>query len=175
MKGTAMSVDLAKTINEFRKTHLLQKHGNITAKEAMKRACDNERQALQFSTGDLRRITHFSIRDEYLEIAELLDRSLKPLDVKLTTIQNSLIERAKVALKNMDWYKGISVDLLPETDKEIFEIGFHNVVDILVRDTINQDCPHITAGRNVTIIKQDGKYFVNFYQPDNKQRGTVSI
>lgn len=132
-----------------------------TAEEAFNKACKLDRQVINLEDDSMNRFTTISSRDTYLDVAALLDEDYKPRLIELTALQASVVERAKYEIKDAYWYKGIRLELLPETDREIREIGVTTIVDQLVKYTIAHDCDYILDS-DFAVVRENDNYLIHY-------------
>lgn len=129
---------------QMRLDYLKSKYGEKTFNELIALAADAERTMLGINNGDIREVDYSVKMTECLEYAGLV----APPDIVFTNVldaytvtQASVIRNAKQKLRRLSndsnyVYQGVVIDNLPETDEEIFEIGFWTVVNNLVSDTL---------------------------------------
>lgn len=152
--------------DELRRKALLTQYGHLSAVDAFHEACYHECQSLQYSVMELGHYTFQSSCNDLLELAEIKDEQFKPHEVQLSNIQNLCIQKAKNFLKDAYWYKGIRIELLPETDEEILELGIPKVIDRLVKCTVYYDCPHIDDHIKSTVDKNEDVYIITYHRDE---------
>ena len=108
----------------------------LTSDYLLKEACKYEANALKAFLSCIERFDNETKRDMYLKKLEEIDPEFQSIECHFTHLQNSVIKSAKyILLNDYDEYLGICLDTLPDSDKEIEEIGVREVINQLVQDS----------------------------------------
>ncbi len=151
---------VSRSVAKMKLDNLFRRYGEISAEEAIKRACDIDRQLIDMYDGSLEKYSALVSQDDYQEMAALQERYYVPLGKELSVVQRSVINTAKTFFKDCDWYQGIRLELLPETDEEILAFGLDAISRRLVEDTVMQDSPCLPDGAYYIKLNPDGKTFL---------------
>lgn len=102
--------------------------------EVLEKACQYEALSIKSHLNCMEEFRYISLCDNTLDKLDV-----KALDIELSHIQKAAIRQAKHRLVDMvSDYRGICIDLLPQTDEMIQQLGFNCVVNMLLTDTLEK-------------------------------------